>query len=79
MQRTSRSGERRESPDVEDLSRDFGAMAPACGTGSDSSLDIWKRRERARTVLNARSVFNARERRARIEHEFGPESDRPSG
>jgi hypothetical protein len=72
MQWSSRSGERWEGGEADDPGRDVRALAPACGAGSASALETWKRRERARALLNARD-----HRRWRTEHK--PGSDRPSG
>jgi hypothetical protein len=70
----SRRGERRDAPEGEDLGCDVRALAPASGVGSGSALEMWKRRERARALLNARDV-----RRARGEPHARPGADRPSG
>ncbi len=56
MDRTSQAGERRDGSEARDLGRDVRAMAPASGEGSASALEIWKRRERARALLNARET-----------------------
>ena len=56
MKRTSRSGERHDGTEAKDLGRDVRSMAPASGEGSESALEIWKRRERARALLNARET-----------------------
>lgn len=73
MDRTSRSGEQHDGTKVRDLGRDVRAMAPASGEGSESALEIWKRRERARALLNARET-----RRFRHELQGRREADRPS-
>ena len=69
----ARPGERREGPEGEDPRRDVRALAPASGAGSDSALEMWKRRERARALLNVREG-----RRPRGEHHPRPGTDRPS-
>lgn len=74
MERSSRPGERWEGVEAEDLGRDVRSLAPACGFGSDSALETWKRRERARALLNARDG-----RRFRSEQQPQPGRERPSG
>ena len=56
MDRTSRSGEWHDGTEGRDPGRDVRAMAPASGEGSQSALEMWKRRERARALLNARET-----------------------
>lgn len=73
MQRSSRPDERREGGEAEDLGRDVRSLAPACGVGSESALETWKRRERARALLNVR------DRRWRPEHQPKQGAERPSG
>ena len=70
MDRTLRSGERHDGAEAKDLRRDVRAMAPASGEGSESALEMWKRRERARALLNARETRRFRsETRARRDGE----------
>jgi hypothetical protein len=75
MQGSSHPGEMREGGDVEDRRRDVKSLAPACGVGSDSALETWKRRERARALLNAREHRRARSER----HQNKQGSERPLG
>jgi len=70
----SRPAERRDGPEGEDPRRDVRALAPASGVGSDSALEMWKRRERARALLNARDG-----RKLRTEQHPRPGTDRPTG
>ena len=51
MDGTSRSGERHDGTEAKDPGCDVRAMAPASGEGSESALEMWKRRERARLYL----------------------------
>ncbi|HWI81911.1 hypothetical protein [Ramlibacter sp.] len=69
MQRTEWS----EVAEAEDLGRDVRALGPACGAGSESALEMWKRRERARALLNVRELRRSRGDRGR------PDGERPSG
>lgn len=73
MQRSSRPGEQWEGAEVEDIGRDVRSLAPACGAGSESALETWKRRERARALLNVR------DRRWRPDHQNRAGGERPSG
>ncbi len=73
MERTSRSIERHDGTEAKDLGRDVRSMAPASGEGSDSALEMWKRRERARALLNAREP-----RRFRADTRTRREAERPS-
>lgn len=54
MNRISWSGGRRDGVEARDLGRDVRALAPASGEGSEAALEVWKRRERARALLNVR-------------------------
>jgi len=70
MEGTSRSGEWHDGTEARDLRRDVRAMAPASGEGAESALEMWKRRERARALLNAREPRRFRAAtRARREEE----------
>ncbi|MHB1123724.1 MAG: hypothetical protein ACYC0T_13515 [Ramlibacter sp.] len=73
MDRTSRSGERHDGTEAKDLGRDVRAMAPASGEGSESALEMWKRRARARALLNAREP-----RRFRSETRARRDGERPT-
>lgn len=73
MDRTSRPGERHDGTEAKDLGRDVRAMAPASGEGSESALEMWKRRERARALLNARET-----RRFRSEARARRDGERPT-
>lgn len=73
MDRTSRSGGRHDGTEARDLGRDVRAMAPASGEGSESALEMWKRRERARALLNARET-----RRFRSETHGRRDTERPA-
>jgi hypothetical protein len=73
MHGTSRSGEWHDGTEVKDLRRDVRAMAPASGEGSQSALEMWKRRERARALLNARET-----RRIRSDSRARREGERPT-
>lgn len=53
MNRMSRA-DRREGTDAWERRRDVRSLAPASGEGADAALEVWKRRERARALLNAR-------------------------
>jgi len=68
MNRTSRSGGRRDGAEARDLRQDVRALGPASGAGSEAALEVWKRRERARALLNAREP-----------RRFRSKPDRPSG
>ena len=72
MDRTSQPGERHDSTEAKDLGRDVRSMAPASGEGSESALEVWKRRERARALLNAREP-----RRFRAEPRGRRDGERP--
>ena len=72
MHRPSHPGEPWDSGELDDPRRDVKSLAPACGTGSESALETWKRRERARAILNARDP-----RRWRADRRSAQE--RPSG
>lgn len=73
MDRTSQSGERHDGTEARDLGSDVRAMAPASGEGSESALEMWKRRERARALLNARET-----RRFRSEVRVRRDGERPT-
>lgn len=73
MDGTSRSGEWHDAAEAKDLGRDVRAMAPASGEGSESALEMWKRRERARALLNARET-----RRFRSEIRGRRDGERPA-
>lgn len=73
MDRNSRSGEWHDGTEGKDLGRDVRAMAPASGEGSQSALEMWKRRERARALLNARET-----RRFRSDPRGRRDAERPS-
>ncbi|HEY0884825.1 MAG TPA: hypothetical protein VGE20_06065 [Ramlibacter sp.] len=73
MDGTSRSGEWHDGTEAKDLGRDVRAMAPASGEGSESALEMWKRRERARALLNARET-----RRFRSDTRARREGERPT-
>jgi hypothetical protein len=73
MNDTSRSGEWHDGTEAKDLGRDVRAMAPASGEGSESALEMWKRRERARALLNARET-----RRFRPDNRARRDSERPT-
>lgn len=73
MNETSRPGEWHDGTEARDLGRDVRAMAPASGEGSESALEIWKRRERARALLNARET-----RRFRSDNRARRDSERPT-
>ncbi|NKE64402.1 hypothetical protein RAMLITH_01090 [Ramlibacter sp. RBP-2] len=72
MDGTSRSGEWHDGSEAKDLGRDVRAMAPASGEGSQAALEMWKRRERARALLNAREP-----RRFRSDTRSRRDGDRP--
>jgi hypothetical protein len=67
------SGEWHDGTEARDLGRDVRAMAPASGEGSQSALEMWKRRERARALLNARET-----RRIRSDSRARREGERPT-
>lgn len=74
MERNSRPGERHEGTEAKELRVDVRSLGPASGEGSEAALEMWKRRERARALLNARDL-----RRLRPETRQRADGERPSG